>query len=169
MSLQKKFNKLHQEIVDALCRIEEFPEGLLPHTVYVEEDGEDSQKKGNSVYNLYNLIRIRKDGSCILENPETGKEEERQLNEITTDWLIVVWDYYLDLSGTKEPEPTEKELAVFLYPVERFERNATDEEIIFSWIDGYVEKLTPDEFATLINDVGFSGSVDWVRFIEVDR
>ncbi|KAA6302802.1 MAG: hypothetical protein EZS26_000972 [Candidatus Ordinivivax streblomastigis] len=168
MSLQKKFNKLHQEIVDALCRIEEFPEGLLPHTVYVEEGGDDSQECGNSVYNLYNLIKIRKDGSCILEHPKTGKEEERQLNKIITDWLIVVWDYYLDLSGTKEPEPTEKELAVFLYPVESFERNATDEEIISGWEDGSVEKLTPDEFAAMINDEGFNGSADWVRFIETE-
>jgi hypothetical protein len=168
MSLQKKFNALQQEVINALCGVEKFPEGLLPHTVYLEEEGEDSLKQGCSVYNLYNLIRIYKDGSCVLEDPETGEEEKRELREITTDWLMVVWDYYLDLSGKKEPEPIEKELAVFLYSIERFERNVTDDEILSGWADDYVEKLTPDEFASMINDEGFCDAEYWVRFIEVE-
>jgi hypothetical protein len=103
-----------------------------------------------------------------LENPETGREEKRQLNEISMDWLIVVWDYYLDLSGTKEPEPVKKELYAFIYPTDRFNRNASDGKIISGWMDGYVEKLTPDEFASLINDESFDDKNFWVRFIEME-
>jgi hypothetical protein len=167
MNLQKALYILYQEVIDALCKIEEFPEGLLPHMVYVEEEGKDTLKQGCSVFNLYNLIRIHKDGSCILEDPETGKEEERQLKEINIEWLIVVWDYYKDLSAIK-PEPIQKELFAFLYPTESFERNVTDDEILSGWADDYVEKMTPDEFAAMVNDGGFSDAEQWVRFIEVE-
>jgi hypothetical protein len=50
MSLQKRLNELHEEIIAALCSINEFPDGLLPHTVYVEEEGENSMTIGNTVF-----------------------------------------------------------------------------------------------------------------------
>ncbi|GAB6013555.1 hypothetical protein [Viscerimonas tarda] len=169
MNFGKRLNDLQSEIINALCAVEEFPAGLLPHCVYVEEESEKSLECGNSVYTAYYLTRIFSDGSCLLENPETGVEETRQLSEICIDWLITAWDYYVDLSGTKEPEPVEKELAVFLYPIERFERNVTNDEIISGWADDYVEKLTPDEFAEKINDESFDDLSYWVRFIEVEE
>jgi len=103
MNLQMKLDKLHRETVFALCSICEFPEGLLPHTVYVEEETEESLNCGTSVYNLYNLIRIFSDGTCTLENPGTGTESKRQLDEINTGCLITVWNSYCNLSGGKEP------------------------------------------------------------------
>jgi hypothetical protein len=169
MSLQKRLNDLHRETIDALCKIDEFPDGLFPHTVYVEEEMEKSVICGNSVYNAYHLKRIFEDGSCILENPETGREEKRQLNEINTDWLIAVWNYHKDLSGKKEPEPVKKELYAFLYPLASFDRNAFDDKIIAGWENGLVEKLTPDEFAARINDESFDDTSLWVRFIEMEE
>lgn len=64
-----------------------------------------------------------------------------------------------------------KELSVFLFPLDRFERNATDEEIIADWESDKehnipTRKLTPDEFATECNDEMFSDQVYWVRFIQ---
>jgi hypothetical protein len=168
MSILNKFNDLQEEIIAALCKIAEFPDGLLPHTVYVEEDDENSQPTGNNVYNTYSLIRIFPDGSCILENSRTGKEEKRHLREINIDWLIVVWDYYKDLSGVKEPEPVKMKLYVFLYPLDSFVRNASDDEILSGWADCMVEKLTPDEFAEKVNDESFDNLSYWVRFIEVE-
>ncbi|MDR2805795.1 MAG: hypothetical protein LBB85_09200 [Dysgonamonadaceae bacterium] len=124
---------------------------------------------GNSVYTAYNLIKIFRDGFCILENPVTGKEEKRQLREINIEWLICVWDYYRDLSGVKEPEATKKkELYAFLYPLKHFERNASNHEILSGWMDGEVEKLTPDELAARINDESFDDANLWVRFMEVE-
>ena len=168
MSLQKRLNRLLQEIVAALCNIKEFPDGLLPHTVYVEEESENSMAVGNTVFNTYSLIKIFPDGSCVLENPATGEVENRQLSEINIDWLMLVWDYYKDLSGFKETQPVKKELFAFLYPLDHFERNVSDEEILGGWADGYVEKYTPDEFAELINDEAFDDLSFWVRFLEVD-
>jgi hypothetical protein len=104
MNLQAKLDRLHRETVSMLCGIQEMPEGLLPHTVYVEEETEQSLDCGNSVYNAYNLIKIFHDGGCLLENPETGKEEKRKLSEISTDWLITVWNYYQCLSDIQEPD-----------------------------------------------------------------
>jgi hypothetical protein len=72
--------------------------------VYVEEETERSLDCGNSVYNAYNLIKIFPDGTCLLENPETGREGKRLLSEINTDWLITVWNRYVDVSGIHEPE-----------------------------------------------------------------
>jgi hypothetical protein len=169
MSLQKRLNKLHEEIITALCSVEEFPDGLLPHTVYVEEEGENSMSIGNSVFNPYSLIRIFPDGSCLLENPQTGKEEKRELNEINIDWLVVVWDYYRDLANVKEPEPVKKIKYVFLYSIDNYNRDASNKEILSGWEnDNDVEKLTPDEFAERINDEMFADLEYWVRFIEVE-
>jgi uncharacterized secreted protein with C-terminal beta-propeller domain len=70
----------------------------------VEEETERSLDCGNSVYNAYNLIKIFPDGTCFLENPETRREEKRLLSEINTDWLITVWNRYVDVFGIQEIE-----------------------------------------------------------------
>jgi hypothetical protein len=168
MSLQKRLNELHEEIIAALCGIREFSDGMLPHCVYVEEETEKSLSCGNSVYTAYSLTKIFPDGSCMLENPETGKEEKRSLREISIEWLITVWDYYRGLSGFREMKPLKTQLYAFLYPLKHFERNVSDDEILSGWVDGFVEKLTPDELATRINDECFDDTNLWIRFIEVD-
>jgi len=107
MNLQTKLDKLHKETISVLCGIEEFPERLLPHIVYVEEEKGLPLSCGSSVYNVYNLTRIFPDETCMLENPETGTEEKRHLDEINIDWLITVWNWYCDLSGGQEREAVE--------------------------------------------------------------
>jgi hypothetical protein len=169
MSLHRKLDDLHKEIIAALCSVEEFPDGLLPHIVYVEEEGENSLEIGNSIFKTYSLIRIFPDGSCILEDPETGNEEKRELSEINIDWLVVVWDYYKDLADVKETESVKKVKYVFLYSIDNYNRDASNEEILSGWEnDNGVEKLTPDEFAERINDEMFADLEYWVRFIEME-
>ena len=46
MKLQEKQKELEQEIIANLRAIPKMPEGLLPHTVYVEEEGEDDEHHG---------------------------------------------------------------------------------------------------------------------------
>ncbi|MDR0541355.1 MAG: hypothetical protein LBH19_03990 [Dysgonamonadaceae bacterium] len=169
MNFGKRLNDLQSEIINALCAIEEFPEGLLPHCVYVEEESEKSLECGNSVYTAYYLTRIFSDGSCMLENPETGTEEKRDLREINIEWLITVWDYCCDLSGRKETLQKVKKLYVFVYPANDFERNMNDEELLSAWERDEVEKYTPDEFAELANDEMFDERGNWIRFIEVEE
>jgi hypothetical protein len=166
VNLQKKLNELREEVVTALCSIVEFPDELLPHCVYVEEESEKSFECGNSVYTAYHLTRIFPDCSCILENPETGIEEKRDLREINIDWLMEVWNYYKYLSGFEKAKVEKKEIYAFLYPVELFDRNIDDSEIISGWKDGYVGKLSLDELTAEMNGEFFNSSDFWIRFIK---
>lgn len=165
MIFATRFNQLQNDIIAKLTAITDRPDGWLPHLVFVEEEGED----GAPVYNQYRLVDFRTDGSCTLRNTITNEDDrERCLSEINIDWLLTVWRYYYDLSAVRE-EP-EKELSVFLYPLDRLERNATDAEIIADWEsdeqhDVPTRKLTPDEFAEECNDEMFADQIYWVRFI----
>ena len=96
MKLQEKQKELEQEIIANLRAIPKMPEGLLPHTVYVEEEGEDDEHHGIPVYTAYKLEEIRSDGSCMLYNPDSRERFPcRHLYEINIDWLVTVW-----VSGT---------------------------------------------------------------------
>lgn len=219
MTLQQQLNFIENELVARLSAITDTSR-ILPHTVYVEEEGENEKGEGISVYNRYSLTAINSDGSCTLLNPTTQESEtDRHLSEINIDWLVTLWDWHkeqqdepvienypefnllekplrllLDVAVHEIPcfeqshtydicakaiddlekaniEPP-KELFAFLYPVERFDRNATDEEIVTDYnnIDSpepEVEKLTPDEFAEKINDEFFNDQGNWVRFIKM--
>ena len=63
MRLQEKQKELEQEIIANLRAIPKMPEGLLPHTVYAEEEGEDEDRHGVPVYTMYKLEEIHPDGS----------------------------------------------------------------------------------------------------------
>lgn len=81
--------------MDSLCHISERPDGWLPHIVFVEEEGED----GYPCYVRYNLIDYHADGTCTLQRPNTDVQEiDRELCEINVDWLITVWNWYVELS-----------------------------------------------------------------------
>lgn len=165
-NIQSKVNDIHQKLVKALSEIKEIPEDFLPHMVFVEEE-----KDGMPVYNRYSLTEILPCGNCILANPVTDEKEERDLSEINIDWLVTLWIRYNELIYPKKVYIEEKELCVFTYPLERFERNASNEEIITAWENTTdeslpVNKYTPDEFAELINDEMLNDRDYWVRFIE---
>lgn len=103
MRLQEKQKELEQEIIANLRAIPKMPEDLLPHTVYVEEEGEDADHYGVPVYTMYRLEEIRPDGSCVLYNPDSRERFPcRHLHEINIDWLITVWERYLELCVEQE-------------------------------------------------------------------
>ncbi|MBF0648740.1 hypothetical protein IR083_07900 [Dysgonomonas sp. GY75] len=169
MNIQSKVNDLHQILVKRLSCIRKFPEEFFPHTVYVEEEVEVD---GAPAYQYYRLIEIRPDSSCTLFNPRSGQNEERELTEICIDWLVTLWVWYTNLIHPEQPVyPADKELRVFLFPQEHFDRNATDEEIIADYntdegTDPCIEKYTPDEFAAMMNDGDYPNRNMYVRFIE---
>ena len=95
MTPQEQERKLSQNIIDSLCHISEHPDGWLPHIVFVEEEGED----GYPCYVRYNLLDYHADGTCTLQRPNTDVQEtDRELREINVDWLITVWNRYVELS-----------------------------------------------------------------------
>ena len=59
MRIQEKQKALEQEVIANLCAIPKMPENMLPHTVYVEEEGEDGYGHGIPVYTMYRLEEIR--------------------------------------------------------------------------------------------------------------
>lgn len=92
MTPQEQVKSLTDKIIPSLCRITERPDGWLPHIVYVEEEGD------YPVYNRYELIDYASDGSCTLYNPRTDSlENDFHLNEINIDWLITLWNRYIEL------------------------------------------------------------------------
>jgi len=55
---------------------------------------------------------------------------------------------------------------IYVYPNDKFERNADNESIIRAWKEGEADRYTPELFAELINDEAFNDSNNWVRVIE---
>ena len=172
MNTQNILNRIQEEIIDDISRIKDTTD-LLPHIVYVKEGDET----GVFQYNDYILIKILSNSdtcfpsvakSCILRNPRTGEEEIHNLSEICIDWLVRIWERY-EKQGTLKQS---KQLWVFLYPVKRFDRNVSDEEIISAYYDDIseispeVRKLTLDEFTESINDDCLDLKAYWVRYIE---
>ena len=195
MKLQEKQKELEQEIIANLRAIPKMPEGLLPHTVYVEEEGEDDEHHGIPVYTAYKLEEIRPDGSCMLYNPDSRERFPcRHLYEINIDWLVTVWERYLELCvGQKlwkqnavaflkeSTDKTEAEISAFVDSgwdrcsaytdnLKRFLGKDEVKEIIFDYENNphtEVEKMTPLEFTARINDEMFNDQDNWVRAIEL--
>jgi len=93
--------------------------------------------------------------------------EEMELEYEESDALV-----QNDLSN--RPKESEEDLRVFLYPVDEFDRNISNDEIIAAYQSKNnherefpVEKLTPEEFACFVNDDGFSYQQQWIRFIKL--
>ena len=62
------------------------------------EEGEDAKHHGIPVYTVYMLEEIRPDGSCMLYNSDSRERFPcRHLYEINIDWLVTVWERYLEL------------------------------------------------------------------------
>ena len=216
MRLQEKQKELEQEIITNLRAIPRMPEGLLPHTVYAEEEGEDADRHGIPVYTAYKLEEIRPDGSCVLYNSDSRERfPYRHLHEINIDWLVTVWERYLELCVEQDiwkqnaaaflkdstgkadgdiacfvdsgwdrcaaytdnmkrflGEDEAKEVWIFSFPVDNFERDAPAGEIISDYENNRhmeVEKMTPLEFTARINDEAFNDQDNWVRAIELPK
>lgn len=93
---QERIQALTEKLIADLCRIDERPDDWLPHTVYVEEAGEDEDLGEIPVYTRYSLENYEADGSCTFRNME-GECRTGHLNEICIDWLIILWNRYMEL------------------------------------------------------------------------
>lgn len=92
MTPQEQVKSLTDKIIVNLCRTTKRPDGWLPHIIYVEEEGD------YPVYNRYELINYTPDGTCTLYNPRTdSRETDFHLSEINIDWLITLWNRYIEL------------------------------------------------------------------------
>ncbi len=99
MNYQQKLENLRKEIIAKLTSITDRPEGWLPHTVYVEQEGVDNQGRGIPVYTEYKLLNFFPDGECEFLNVALNEVEQGNLYEIEIEWLITVLIYYGELTG----------------------------------------------------------------------
>lgn len=135
MTPQEQERKLSQNIIDSLCRITDRPDGWLPHIVFVEEEGED----GYPCYVRYNLIDYHADGTCTLQRPNTDVQEtDRELCEINVDWLITVWNWYVELSIEQK---TWKDHAVEVL----LQNSNADEGLIREFVEEHWQNLLLDK------------------------
>ncbi|MCD8261134.1 MAG: hypothetical protein LUD15_06290, partial [Bacteroides sp.] len=103
MSYSNQLRKLTSEIVDKLSDIEEFPEELFPHLVFIEE----VNGRGEPEYVKYRLQSIEPyTGYCTVKFDDgfDNEEERRELAEINLEWLITIWERYQELTGNKFQE-----------------------------------------------------------------
>ncbi len=134
MTPQEQEKHLSQNIIASLCRVSERPDGLLPHIVYVEEEGRD----GYPCYVRYQLIDYRSDGTCTLQNPNTNAQEtDRHLSEINIDWLVTLWNRYVELSIEQK---TWKERAIEIL----LQNSDADEVLIREFAEEHWQNLLLD-------------------------
>jgi len=58
---------------------------------------------------------------------------------------------------------------IYVFPSEKFERNADNETIIRAWKEGEAQRYTPELFVETINDDDFCDLINWVRVIDEDE
>lgn len=167
MNYQQKLQNLRKEIIAKLTSITDRPEGWLPHTVYVEQEGADNQGRGIPVYTEYKLLNYFPDGECELLNVALNEVEPGGLCEIEIEWLITVLNYYGELTGERIEDDPQKELRAFTFSTEL--RNITDDELRSRWRnnDPQIKSYLPSGFAALLNDELFDEQNYYVRFLEV--
>jgi hypothetical protein len=127
--LYQQLGWVTQNIIDAICSIKTMPEGLLPHSVFIEEEN----GKGEPAYTKYQIVDIDPiEKNCIIYNKETDFQEEISLESVHVDWLATIWNRYLELSGETENtgrSGIEKALRlllnVALLEIPRFEESQT--------------------------------------------
>ena len=140
MTPQEQVKALKEKLIAGLCRTDERPENWLPHTVYVEEVGEDEELGEVPVYTRYTLEDYKADGNCTFRNME-GECRTGWLHEICTDWLIILWNRYLELCIDQdmwkdraihllEHEPDASLPDILEFIEEHWQNCATDEEKI---------------------------------------
>lgn len=146
MTVQEQIERLAEKLIDNLCRIDERPDGWLPHVVFIEEEGDD----GCPCYVRYVLKDYRPDGSCALHNSQTDEREiDRELREINIDWLITLWNRYMELcieqglwrerAIRRLEQDTEASLPDILEFVEEHWQNCTSDEaniqMFLQWVE----------------------------------
>lgn len=132
-----QLEKISERLIADLCRSDERPDDWLPHTVYVEEIGEDEKLGEIPVYTRYTLEDYKQDGSCTLRNAE-GESRSGHLHEICIDWLFILRDRYLELTAE---QGLWRERAIHLLELE------TDTTLpdIFEFVEYHWQNLATDK------------------------
>lgn len=132
-NLYAQLQDLHRKFIDELRSLPLRPNDWLPHTVYVEEEGD------NPVYTRYRLEDIKEDGSCVLLNPETNERfTERHLYEINIDWLDTVLRWYKECCVEEDIWKTHAQIIL--------KRTFNEDDVVIKeFVDSLWQKCWSDE------------------------
>lgn len=160
MSVLKQTEKIRSIVVSVLCRKNR---RFQSEPVFAME--RCIEKENNLTRVL--LTEIFTNGLCLVTYP-CYNEEQRNLSDICLDSL-------LRLLYLVEPEfdfvSCLDEYSVYAYPVSRFSRDVSDEDIISDYVNNFndedpVRKYTIEEFLSYINDECFDDLGYWVRLLK---
>lgn len=160
MSILKQTEKLCSLAVATLCsRKRKFQ----AEPVFIKE----FDSEGTVHLTRVLITEIYTNGQCVVTYPYDN-EEQRSLADLCLDSL-------LHLLHLVEPEfdltCSLDDYGVYAYPVSRFSRDASDEDIISDYMnnsndDDPVRKYTIEEFLSYINDECFNDLGYWVRLLK---
>ncbi len=113
---------------------------------------------------------IWKENAVAYLKEHTDFSDEKIDNLVITQWNPE-YTFSTNLQLIRQQEG-KMVLWIFSYPIDRFERNASDEEVVNDYetnpdAESVVVKMTPLEFTALINDEVFNDTDNWVRAIEL--
>lgn len=183
---------MNQQKCDALlARVRELQEEMKEYIIEtlnkqgritlppVGEDGD--YPVSTTMYGKYdnptiNITGVYNNGGedLLADGIDAGTGEERTgfyiYGEQLADVLYFIRQAAQVSTGELEqdpPTPTRMKY-VYTYPVEQFERDAPDEEILLAARSGSrdVNRYTVEAFAELVNDEFFNATNYWVRVIE---
>ena len=100
----------------------------------------------------------------------TGKPEEEIISFVETSWDKC--QAYTDNLKAFLGEDKDREIWIFSFPLDEFERDVPAGKIIVDYENNpatRVEKMTPLEFTANINDECFDDRNNWVRAIELPK
>lgn len=155
---------IYDDLIGKLSSVKDFKD-ILPHTVFVEEDEEEGDPDNQRRYHRYFLHAVLPHGQALLSDPHTNIWQQVDLRAINIEWLITIWKAYQSFVITKE-------LRIFLYPVDRFDRNTPEGKILAAWREdteqtSEIYSYTPQKYAAEFNDENSGVSSHWMRCIYI--
>ena len=144
-----------------------FDRSTLPKGVFVYDIRSDGENDDFGTVEV--MVRVNRTGTIITTQPiRIPKRNAYRI--IRGNYHLTDNECTLDewLKDNSDDEAEGKELCVFLFPVDEYDRYATDEEIIAGYESGEsdVSKHSPDEFAAMYNDEDCGYASYWTRFIK---
>ena len=113
---------------------------------------------------------IWKGNAVAFLKDRTGKPEEEIISFVETSWDKC--QAYTDNLKAFLGEDKDREIWIFSFPLDEFERDVPAGKIIVDYENNpatRVEKMTPLEFTANINDECFDDRNNWVRAIELPK
>jgi hypothetical protein len=164
MTPNKMLDTIYDDLIGKFSSVKDFKD-ILPHTVFVEEDQEDGDPDNERRYHRYFLQAVLPHGQALLSDPHTNIRQQVDLRAINIEWLITIWEAYQSFLITKE-------LRIFLYPVDNFDRGTPDEEILAAWREDIgqtseIYSYAPQEYAAEFNDENSGVASHWMRCIYI--